>query len=82
MYNNNKKWDMVRISNEDKEYPSNMGQKWDDEEENLLLEELNNNLDIGIIAQKHDRTIGGINSRRKEIAYKMYLQNISTEEII
>jgi len=75
-------WDMVRISNEDKEYPSNMGVKWSNEEETLLLEELNNNIDIEIIAQKHNRTIGGINSRRQEIAYKMYLKNISTEEIM
>jgi hypothetical protein len=75
-------WDMVRISNEDSEYPSNMGQKWSDEEEKLLLEELNNNIDIEIIAQKHERTIGGINSRRQEIAYKMYLKKISIEEII
>ena len=32
---NNGFWNMVRISNEDKEYPSNMGQKWSDEEERL-----------------------------------------------
>jgi len=75
-------WDMVRISNEDREYPSNMGQKWSDEEEILLLEELRNNIDIEIIAQKHNRTIGGINSRRREIAYKMYLKHVSIEEII
>ena len=81
-YKGNEYWDMVRISNEDKEYPSNMGQKWDDAEETLLLEELNNNIDIETIAQKHSRTIGGINSRRQEIAYKMYLKNLSIEEII
>ena len=81
-YKGNEYWDMVRISNEDKEYPSNMGQKWDDAEETLLLEELNNNIDIETIAQKHSRTIGGINSRRQEIAYKMYLKNWSIEEII
>ena len=40
-YRNKGYWDMVRISNEDKEYPSNMGQKWSDDEETLLLEELN-----------------------------------------
>ena len=73
---------MVRISNEDREYPSNMGQKWSDDEEILLLEDLNNNIDIEIIAQNHNRTIGGINSRRREIAYKMYLKNVSIEEII
>lgn len=81
-YHNKGYWDMVRISNEDKEYPSNMGQKWNDEEEALLLKELNDNIDIEIIAQKHKRTIGGINSRRREIAYKMYLKNVSINEII
>ncbi len=75
-------WDMVRISNEDREYPSNMGQKWSVQEEILLLEELNNNIDIETIAQKHNRTIGGINLRREEIAYKMYLKNVSIEETI
>ena len=79
---NNGFLNMVRVSNKDKEYPSNMGQKWSDEEEILLLEELNNNINIEIIAQKHRRTIGGINSRRLEIAYKMYLKNVSIEEII
>ena len=59
-----------------------MRQKLSDDEEILLLEELNNNIDIEIIAEKHHRTIGGINSRRQEIAYKMYLKNVSFEEII
>jgi hypothetical protein len=81
-YHNKAYWDMIRISNEDKEYPSNMGQKWSDEEEITLLRELNDNIDIEMIAQKHSRTIGGINSRRREIAYKMYLKKISIEEII
>jgi hypothetical protein len=81
-FRGNEYWDMVRISNEDKEYPSNMGQKWTDEEELLLLEELNNNIDIETISQNHNRTIGGIECRRKEIVYKMYLKKMSTEEII
>ena len=79
---NNGFYNMVSARNQDKEYPSNMGQKWSDEEEKLLLEKLNNNIDIEIIAQKHSRTIGGINSRRRQIAHKMYLKNISIEEII
>jgi len=81
-YHNEGYWDMVRISNEDKEYPSNMGQKWNDEEEALLLHELNDNIDIETIAQKHNRTIGGINSRRREIAYKLYKKNVSIDEKI
>ena len=81
-HGNDKYWDKVRVSNKDKEYPSNMGQKWTDEEETLLLEQLNNNIDIETIAQKHNRTIGGINSRRQEIAYKMHIKNVSIEEIL
>lgn len=80
-YYNKNYWDMVRISNDDKEYLSNMGQKWSENEEMLLLQELNDNIDVEIIAQKHGRTIGGINSRRQEIAYKMYLKNLSFDEI-
>lgn len=78
----NKYWDRVRNANGNKEYPSNMGEKWSDEEEVSLLEELENDVEIDIIAQKHNRTVGGIESRCREIAYKMYVKNISIEEII
>lgn len=73
---------MLKSQNPGKEYPSNVGLKWFDDEETLLLEELNKNIDIATIAQNHNRTIGGINSRLKEIAYRMFLKNISIEEII
>ena len=73
---------MLKIKNPDKEYPSNLGVKWGEDEENTLLEELNKNIDIEIIAQHHKRTIGGINSRRREITYKLYLDNYSITEII
>ncbi len=72
----------LKTKNSDKEYPSNLGQKWSDEEEILLLEELSKNIDIQLIAQSHNRTIGGINARRKQIVYKLYSNNISIEEII
>lgn len=65
-----------------KETPSNAGQKWSNEEEILLLDELNKNMDIEIIAKKHNRSIGGINARRREIAYKLSSSNISIEDII
>jgi hypothetical protein len=71
-----------RTQNRYIEYPSNVGQKWSDKEEISLLEELSNNIDIEQIAQNHNRTIGGIESRRREIAYKMYLKNLDIEEII
>lgn len=72
---------MVKIQNPEKEYPSEMGQKWTDKEEASLLEELIS-IDIETIATLHNRTIGGINARRREIAYKMYLKNIPMEKII
>ena len=73
---------MLKSQNPDKEYPSNTGQKWTDEEETLLLEELSKNLYIELIAKTHNRTAGGIHARRKEIVYKLYSNNISMEEII
>ena len=73
---------MLKSQNPDKEYPSNTGQKWTDEEETLLLEKLSKNIDIELIAQSHNRTINGINARRREIAYKLYGNNNTMEEII
>ena len=73
---------IIKSQNQDKDYPSNVGQKWTDLEETILLEELDKNININIIAQNHNRMIGGIISRQKEIAYKMYLKNSSIEEII
>lgn len=63
-------------------YPSNRGYKWTEAEESLLLEELNSGLSLDVIADFHNRTLGGISSRCGEIAYKMYLKDIPVEEII
>lgn len=68
-------------SDKNKESLSNVGKKWTDEEEAMLLDELNNNIDIQVIAQSHNRTTNGINARCKLIAYEMYTNNVSTEEI-
>jgi hypothetical protein len=73
---------MLKSKTPDKNYPSNVGQKWSDEEEQKLLEELKKNMDIELIAKIHNRTTGGINARCKEIAYKLYSNNRSMEEII
>lgn len=59
-----------------------LGSKWSPEEETQLLEELNKNIEMKTIAQIHNRTISGIQSRRKLIAYKLYVKNVSIEEII
>ena len=72
----------LKSKNPDKEYPSRTGERWSDKEDTLLLEELSKNIDIQVIAQCHNRTTGGINSRRYEIAKKLYNNNISMEEII
>jgi hypothetical protein len=73
---------MLKIKNPDTDYPTNMGQKWTTEEENTLLQELDKNINIEIISQTHNRTIGGIRGRQQTIAYNMYVKNVSIEEII
>ena len=73
---------MLKTKNPDTDYPTNMGQKWTDEEENTLLQELDKNINIEIIAQTHNRTIGGIRGRQRTIAYNMYVKDASIEEII
>ena len=73
---------MIKTKNPDTDYPSNMGQKWTYEEENTLLQELDKNINIEIIAQTHNRTIGGITGRQRTIAYNMYVKKVSIEEII
>ncbi len=73
---------MLKSQNPEKEYPTNTGQKWTNEEENLLLEELNKDICIRLIAETHKRTVGGINTRRQEIAYKLYVNGCSMDEII
>ena len=68
------------------ELPTNVvtqskGQKWTIEEETQLLEELDKGLDNDSIAKIHKRTIGGITSRIGGVAYKMYIDNNSIEDI-
>ena len=65
-----------------KDYPKNLGKLWTKDEENLLLQELSENFDIEKIAINHERTIGGIIAKINDIAYKMYVRNISISEII
>jgi len=61
---------------------TNIGKKWEDEEEIQLLDELHKNIIISEIAKIHNRTQGGITSRIRFIAKKMHIQNIHIEEII
>lgn len=61
---------------------SRHGKAWSTEELDLLFSELRQNIDINRIAEIHERSIGGIDSRRRLIAYQMYLQKKSIEEIM
>ena len=66
----------------DKEYPASLYKIWTAEEIRQLLEELKQGIDKKIIAQNHDRSIGGINARIEKIAYIMHTQNQLPIEII
>jgi len=71
------------VSNYNPGYPSNIGSKWTDDEEKLLLKELDDeNIDIYDIAKKHGRTPGGIIGRQQDIAYRMHEKNLSMDEIV
>jgi hypothetical protein len=72
---------MFQFQNIDKLAPSNMGKKWNDEEESILLDELEKNMDITEIAQNHKRTVGAISFRLEDIAYKMHSKEVPMEEI-
>ena len=74
---------MVKTQHPDtEEYPTNTGKAWTDEEESTLLRELEQNINIEIIAQTHKRTIGGIKGRQQTIAYKLYQKNVPMETIM
>jgi hypothetical protein len=72
---------MDKSQNPTNEYSFNFGLNWLNDEESLLIKELYTDIDIETIAQHHCRTIEDINSKRHEIAYKMYLNKSSIKEI-
>ena len=49
-------------------YPARMGKPWKDEEIMQLLQSIQKKKSIEEIAVEHGRTVGGINSRRRELA--------------
>ena len=73
---------MFQFQNLDKLAPSNMGKKWNQEEENALFDELEKDMDMTEIAQNHKRTVGAISFRLEDIAYKMHSKKVSMEEIV
>lgn len=73
---------MFKSNSSNKQHLCNVGKKWTELEEMLLLDELSENKSIDEIAKNHSRTVCGIKARCKDIAYKLYRQNRPIEEII
>jgi len=73
---------LIRERNPEMNLPENAGKFWSDEEEKQLLEEIANNVDFETIAKNHGRTIRGIDSRRREVAFKMFVKECSIEAIM
>jgi hypothetical protein len=72
----------LKIENPDTSQPSNHGKLWTTEEENTLLQELDKNINIEIIAENHNRTVSGIRGKQRNIAYNMYVKNVAIDEIM
>ena len=58
-----------------------MENKWNDEEDALLLSELKLNNNFGVIAINHKRTTSSISARTRKLIYDMYLKNMQIDEI-
>jgi len=58
----------VIAANESSKYTARMGKAWDDEEIVKLLQSIRKKKSIEDIAKEHERTIGAINSRRRDLA--------------
>lgn len=58
------------------------GKSWTKKEEDKMLDSLHANIDMESIARKHKRTPGAIESRRKQIAYRLYCGGRSIEDIM
>ena len=63
-------------------YPARLGKKWENEEVNKLLSSIRNKKSIADIATEHERTIGGINGRRKQMAADYWFNDKKSMEEI
>ena len=62
-------------------YPARMGKTWDDHETLNLLKKIRENKTIDAIAKEHERTIGGITSRLRVLAYEFYEEGKKIDQI-
>ena len=56
-------------------YPGRMGKAWSQDEEQQLLREIQKKVPEEMIAELHERSIGSIHSRLREIAANYYFNN-------
>jgi len=63
-------------------YPARFCQPWKEEEVNRLLELIQQNTSIELIAAKHERTVGGIKSQLNKLAVTYFNQKRSMKDII
>jgi len=81
-WQNNKKNIVSEFESDVKEnMPSNYGNKWTDEERKRLVKLLKNSYDIDIIANKLNRSEGGIKAEIKKIVYAKYTEGNDAEAI-
>lgn len=64
-----------------KNMPSNYGNKWTDDDRKKLIKLLKNSYDVDIIANKLNRSEGGIKAEIRKIVYAKYIEGNSAEDI-
>jgi len=74
--------DEDNIINEKQKYPANMGKAWLDDELLQLLQNVRKKKTHQEIAAEHQRTVGGITSRLREIAADYHNEGRSIETIM
>ena len=62
-------------------YPARMGKAWDDHETLNLLKKIRENKTVYTIAKEHERTVGGITSRLRVLAYEFYEEGKTIDQI-
>ena len=62
-------------------YPARMGKAWDDHETLNLLKKKRENKTVDTIAKEHERTVGGITSRLRVLAYEFYEEGKTIDQI-
>ena len=73
----------AKMALENPSYPIRMGQGWTDAEDKKLLSSIHNKKAIQLIADEHQRTVGGIQARQKNLATQYWFNNeLPIEEII